>query len=135
MPYIKKEDRLRLLNNNDPKTEGELNYLLTLAYVDFIKEKGESYGNYGYLRTEIQLLISYFSNQEIGIQTEYNNINQFTQKIIDIINNFYEINSYSSEIRKLIIGALINSSEELYRRKISVYEDKKIIENGDVYDF
>ena len=32
-----------------------------------------------------------------------------------------------------IIGALENSKLELYRRKISNYENKKIKENGDVY--
>lgn len=32
-----------------------------------------------------------------------------------------------------IIGALEGCKMELYRRKISPYEDKKIEENGDVY--
>lgn len=32
-----------------------------------------------------------------------------------------------------IIGALEGAKLELYRRKISKYEDKKIKENGDVY--
>lgn len=32
-----------------------------------------------------------------------------------------------------IIGALEGAKLELYRRKIELYEDKKISENGDVY--
>lgn len=32
-----------------------------------------------------------------------------------------------------IIGALEGAKLELYRRKVSKYEDKKIKENGDVY--
>lgn len=32
-----------------------------------------------------------------------------------------------------VIGALESAKLELYRRMISPYEDKKIIENGDVY--
>lgn len=32
-----------------------------------------------------------------------------------------------------IFGALIGALLELYRRKAAPYEDKKIIENGDVY--
>jgi hypothetical protein len=34
-----------------------------------------------------------------------------------------------------IIGALECCKLELYRRKISLYEDQKIKENGDVYEF
>ena len=33
-----------------------------------------------------------------------------------------------------IIGALEGCKLEMYRRKIAPYEDKKIQENGDVYD-
>ena len=32
-----------------------------------------------------------------------------------------------------IIGALEGAKLELYRRKVALYEDKKITENGDVY--
>lgn len=147
MPYIKQEDRERLKISNDPRTEGELNYLLTLEYIKFIKENGESYSNYGFMRTEIQLLVSHFSNMETGIMriggADFFK-NDFIRNLDKIIDNFFtvnylkglsqeELNEHFSKIRKMVIGALINSSEELYRRKISVYEDKKIAENGDVY--
>ena len=33
-----------------------------------------------------------------------------------------------------ITGALINCEHEFYRRVVAPYEDKKIIENGDVYE-
>ena len=33
-----------------------------------------------------------------------------------------------------IMGALMGAMLELYRRRIGQYEDKKIAENGDVYD-
>lgn len=38
-------------------------------------------------------------------------------------------NTYNS-----IVGALECAKMELYRRKVSKYEDVKILENGDVYD-
>jgi len=81
-PYIKKEDRLRLVNalNVVPLTVGELNYLFTKISLHYLANKGEKY------------------------QT-YNDI----------------------------IGALEGCKLELYRRKISKYEDKKIKENGDVF--
>jgi len=33
-----------------------------------------------------------------------------------------------------IIGALEGAKQEFYRRRVGPYEDKKIIENGDVYE-
>lgn len=133
MPYIKQEDRERLLKNNDPKTEGELNYLLTLAYMEYIKEHGESYSNYGFIRTEIQLLTNYISSIELKNYDKPFVELDFYENFVKIINNFFDINDVSSKTRRMVIGALINSSDELYRRKIAPYEDKKIIENGDVY--
>lgn len=32
-----------------------------------------------------------------------------------------------------VLGALMGCMLELYRRRVSNYEDKKIVENGDVY--
>ena len=32
-----------------------------------------------------------------------------------------------------IAGVLSNIGDELYRRRVAAYEDRKIIENGDVY--
>ncbi len=39
----------------------------------------------------------------------------------------------SYQVYNDIVGALDNCKSELYRRKIAPYEDKKIVENGDVY--
>ena len=84
MPYIKKEDRHRLaplvssMSNNEIKSAGELNYLLT------------------------QLCLSYLGSP-----------------------NYEKLNA--------IVGALDCCKEELRRRVINPYEDRKIKENGDVY--
>lgn len=81
MPYIKQDDRERLLEKGErPQTAGELNYILTTVCLAYLVTKGESY------------------------QT-YNDI----------------------------LGALSGCTQELYRRNISVYENKKIAANGDVY--
>lgn len=45
MPYIKTEDR-KLLQTYTPSTAGELNYTFTLAIMNYIKTKGESYQTY-----------------------------------------------------------------------------------------
>lgn len=164
MPYIKQEDRERLAKNNDPKNEGELNYLLTVIYNKIIEEKGVSYSNYGSLRTEIQILTQFYTNQllnqicEYDFQNNYRNDNYrnhnncdvihtsfknfvFRQRFKDNVFNFIDkrINNiiYNYLVNcngdlKIVIGALINSSEELYRVKIAPYEDKKMLENGPV---
>ena len=49
MPYIKKEDRRRIAENQEkgmhafPRTAGELNYLITSAVVDYIAINGLNY--------------------------------------------------------------------------------------------
>jgi hypothetical protein len=35
----------------------------------------------------------------------------------------------------MVLGVLTAVTQELYRRKVASYEDKKLYENGDVYDF
>jgi hypothetical protein len=80
MPYIKQDDRVRMLNDPfDAKTAGDLNYIFTMLIKNYMVRKGENYQNYNDA-----------------------------------------------------IGALEGCKLELYRRMISEYEDKKIIENGDL---
>ncbi len=51
MPYIKKDDRLRISNEVDAgiipdlNTPGELNYFLTLVCLSYLDAKGMSYTN------------------------------------------------------------------------------------------
>lgn len=82
MPYVKKEQRKRMIDNCEVvgKDAGELNYTITNMLLDYVELKGESY-----------------------------------QTINDII------------------GALEGAKLEFYRRFATPYEDKKIVENGDVY--
>jgi len=51
-----------------------------------------------------------------------------TKKCLD----YLKIHGESYQTYNDIIGALENCKLELYRRRISNYEDKKIAENGDV---
>jgi hypothetical protein len=52
MPYIKKEDRerlsplVRLMDEQDIKTAGELNYLITMLTHRYLNQKPESYQMY-----------------------------------------------------------------------------------------
>lgn len=59
---------------------------------------------------------------------EFNYI--ITQWMVDILNN----TKYSYDVYNRLIGALECAKLELYRRMVAPYEDKKIEENGDVYE-
>ena len=81
MPYIPGKDRLDLLEGiTTPRTEGELNFVLTKKILEVISVWGEGYKTYN-----------------------------------------------------AILGVLEAVKLELYRRKISGYEDLKKQQNGDVY--
>ncbi len=43
MPYIKKEDKLRLADTGAPMTPGELNFAITAIIIAYVKREGKSY--------------------------------------------------------------------------------------------
>lgn len=53
--------------------------------------------------------------------------------VTQICQTFLELKGESYSTYNELIGALECCKLELYRRKCSPYEDKKIIENGDVW--
>lgn len=78
------------------------------------------------LDQEIKVLADKISNN--GYKTDPGVLNYTITKLIldlDIQPKYLNYNS--------IVGALECSKLELYRRLVAPYEDKKILENGDVY--
>ena len=51
-----------------------------------------------------------------------------------ILNEYLKKKGESYQTYNDIVGALENAKLEIYRRKISLYEDKAIERNGDVYN-
>ena len=49
-----------------------------------------------------------------------------------LLNEYIKTNGESYQVYNDIMGALQGVQSEVYRRKIAPYEDKKILENGDV---
>ena len=43
MPYIKPEDRQKLIGGVNPATAGELNFCLTMIITDYLRDKNLSY--------------------------------------------------------------------------------------------
>lgn len=51
-----------------------------------------------------------------------------------LINDYMLSQPFNYQVINDIIGALEGAKMEFYRRVVIPYEDRKIIENGDVYD-
>ncbi len=62
------------------------------------------------------------------------NAGELNYHITKIINQYIKFKGKSYQTYNDIIGALACQSQELYRRKIAPYEDRKCEVNGDVYD-
>ena len=69
-----------------------------------------------------------------GLINYDSNVGELNYIIKMLINNFIEKNGKKYENLNSVIGVLECAKMEYYRRIISVYEDKKILENGDVYN-
>lgn len=61
------------------------------------------------------------------------NAGELNYRITQIVKEYLEKHGESYQIYNDILGVLSAIPQELYRRKIAPYEDKKIKENGDVY--
>lgn len=76
----------------------------------------------------------YFEELELSMEHYYiKNPGQLNYLFTLLIKQYIEQNKENYQTYNDIIGALESCKQELYRRKISPYEDRKIIENGDVY--
>lgn len=137
MPYIKSEDRENLNKKGlmlaTASNVGELNYQITMIIQDFLNTRErESYADYNFI---IGLLAT-MENSVSGFMRKY------PKGYLDLYEGLpYRIHRCIYNYKKLIpcssieiIGVLRCASNELYRRKIALYEDKKIQDNGDVYD-
>ena len=58
---------------------------------------------------------------------------QLNYAITCVLKDYIESNGLSYDTINDIVGALEGAKLEFYRRVAAPYEDKKIIENGDVY--
>lgn len=125
MPYINPGMRNDLSKNwAVASTVGELNYLLTLKALEFLKQRGLSYAT-------INTVIASFERTKTGDRLKCKK-DTLTRAMQDIIEDFRDNNT--GEVSSIEIGGAIECAKlEFYRRVAAPYEDKKIAENGDVY--
>jgi hypothetical protein len=118
MPYIKKEDRLRLeADPTDIRTAGELNY----SVYKYAKSRITNYQSLNDIVANLEQAIHFFLNRDM----------------LQHPNNFEFVACLCYQAQKNItrldiVGALRCCELEIYRRLAAPYEDLKIKENGDV---
>ncbi|MEK6264072.1 MAG: hypothetical protein N2B06_04790 [Clostridium sp.] len=81
-----------------------------------------------YIKQERREYFNEFNN-------DFNTLNEgeLNYELTRLILKFEELNGTSYRSYNSIMGALEGCKLEFYRRRVQVYEDKKIEENGDVY--
>lgn len=77
-------------------------------------------------KTQLQYIIESLSKESL-------NIGDVNYIITMIVKKYINENGVKYSVLNNAIGVLECAKIELYRRLVSVYEDKKIDENGDVY--
>jgi hypothetical protein len=67
------------------------------------------------------------------VSKNIDNVGELNYVITDLCNKFLAKRDKRYENYNSIIGVLECAKQEFYRRSVTIYEDKKINENGDVY--
>lgn len=65
-------------------------------------------------------------------QSQYVNAGSFNYALTQMINDYIEQHQLNYQTCNDIVGAMECCKLELYRRLVAPYEDKKILQNGDV---
>jgi len=74
-----------------------------------------------------------YIKEEDGSNRVAENAGQLNYWLTRLVQLYIQSKGESYQTYNDIMGALEGCKLELYRRKISLYEDNKIAENGDVY--
>lgn len=130
MPYIDQEDRIIAGFTSCPRNVGELNYLITVE-IQRILNIEESYARYSEI---IGIVGSFLYGPALDPDHEFDAPEM--RNLYLYINEWLTIGDFpgsENTVKASVNGTLLCVILELYRRKIALYEDLKIEENGDVY--
>lgn len=131
MPYIKRVNRKIIKETGVAKDAGELNFLITSRIQEYLIISGISYQKFNDILGVLESI-------KLGINKPIYNPSlgeEITTPYI-LHKHLYKIVSdyaIKDNTEYDILGVLEGAKLELYRRKIALYEDIKIKENGDVY--
>ncbi len=125
MPYIKSEDR-EYVKDNGPRTAGELNYVVTVALIANDHPEITKEDITGALFPMFQALIgNYITDKGLSYQT----LNDIVGALIGARLEFQRRKDRSN----LLCDELMQFLGDFYMNIVGPYEDRKIIDNGDVY--
>lgn len=130
MPYTTKSDRART-RADGPETVGDLNFLLTERCVAYLEHNGLRYTTINMLIGQLESALRIFRSGRIERHDSKDALHFAT-----ILQNFDMLHSAHDNVAELmdaITGVVRCCQMELYRRVAVPYEEKKIVENGDVY--
>lgn len=145
MPYIKAEDRDRLtppegMVGDIPRTQGELNYLISTRIKREFTEKGKSYALFNDIIADLddaKLGLKMLMRMEPGFAGDISDLAfKFMLQTDDLdvpIGLSQEETAKISKRQTSAGGAIEAAKLEFYRRVVAPYEDQKLLDNGDVY--
>jgi hypothetical protein len=131
MPYIIQPRRAPLLDGDDIKNAGELNFMFTHTVIDaLITRNGLSYGLVNDVVGAIERLKFDMQFGEITAQPS-----ALYDWLAEYVHQYAEDHEEDdqSQVQADVVGALECAKLELYRRLAAPYEDQKIKLNGDAY--
>jgi hypothetical protein len=133
MPYLTQEDKNRLAEPGaKPEKAGELNYLLTMAYIKVYRR-----GNTTGLETELwNAIFDYLDGKEMKYQLVNDVIGaiscsllEFFHRILPTVDNDEEAEEFLHHLDERVTEFKV----AVYNKIAVPYELKKREENGDVY--
>ena len=68
------------------------------------------------------------------VETEADQAGELNYEITTLVNSYVRRHGLKYEVLNAVVGALESAKAEFQRRVVAPYEDRKIQENGDVYD-
>lgn len=124
MPYIKKEDRIRVDGTRSAQNSGELNYLISKEIINELNQGEFSYSSMNDIVGILEMLKNdIFAGRNIRTSQRY-----FASSIGQLILD----SEYMDDVE--IAGAIENAKDEFQRRIQHPYENNKIVLNGDIYN-
>lgn len=131
MPYIKKSDRARAVDN--PQKPGELNFAVTVRMLRVVDPKVE-YGTFTF-REEVRGLIAGYLKTRLPMpgMLNYDLINTIMGALSAAGFEFARRVPVQHPSRMDVLGLLGEVTNEFYTTTAVPYETKKIADNGDVY--
>lgn len=120
MPYIKSEDRLRVLETGIATTVGEMNFLITHEIHQYITNNGLNYQNISDINKVLMNL-----QQSDGYSFDDEELYLLNRDLVCL-------NRHTKLTTDDFLVSIQLAQQEFYRTIVAPYENKKAIEHGNI---